>query len=170
MVFDRAPTSSPVGPRLDRLYTLRHLTRAAGATLFVKERADLALAVGADGLHLGEHGLASRDARTFGLLISRACHDRAGLERADNDLTLLSPVANPGSKPASGPPLGVDGFGRAIAGLTRPVYALGGIVPGLAAPLRRAGATGLAVLSGVLSAARPGPAALSLLQAWDTEG
>lgn len=170
IVLDRAPAGAPAGPRLGRLEALRALTREAGAALFVKERADLALAVGADGLHLGERSVASRDARCFGLPLSRACHDRAGLLAAGSDLALLSPVASPSSKPLSGQVLGVDGFARCVSGLPQPaaaVYALGGVTPALARPLREAGARGLAVLGGVFGARDPGAAAVALLDAWD---
>jgi thiamine-phosphate pyrophosphorylase len=172
IVLDRAPTFGEVGPvgaRFLRLEALRALTREAGAALFVKERADLALAVGADGLHLGERAIASRDARTFGLPLSRACHDREGLLAAEADLLLLSPVAAPSSKPLVGEALGVEGFGRLVSGLPRPtpVFALGGVTPALAGPLRAAGAGGLAVLGGVFGADSPGDAASELLAAWD---
>ena len=168
IVLDRAPSTDATRPRLERLVALRELTRAAHAELFVKERADLARAVQADGLHLGEHGISSEDARRFGLRLSRACHDRAGLLRASSDLALLSPIAPPISgKAASGPLLGVDGFARAIAGLSVPVYALGGIEPDLIPALHRAGASGLAVLGGVFLAPDPGGAAAALLTAWD---
>lgn len=170
IVLDRAPSGAPAGPRLRRLEALRAQTWEAGAALFVKERADLALAVGADGLHLGERSVASRDARCFGLAISRACHDRAGLLAAESDLALLSPVAAPSSKPLTGAALGVDGFARCVLELPRPamaVYALGGVTPALAGPLREAGAKGLAVLGGVFGAPDPGAAAAALLDAWD---
>lgn len=170
MVLDRAPAWAPAGPRLSRLQALRALTWEAGAALFVKERADLALAVGADGLHLGERSVPSRDARRFGLPLSRACHDLAGLVAAGSDLALLSPVAAPTSKPLVGEALGVEGFARIVAGSPRPatpVYALGGVTPALARPLREAGAHGLAVLGGVFGARDPGAAAAALIDAWD---
>lgn len=171
IVLDRAPSSAATRPRLARLQALRDLTRSAKAELFVKERADLALAIRADGLHLGEHGIPSDDARRFGLRLSRACHDRAGLQRAGSDLALLSPVAPPVSgKAASGPPLGVDGFARAIDGVSLPIYALGGVTPDLVPSLRRAGASGLAVWGAVFSAPEPGHAAAALLTAWDRAG
>lgn len=167
VVLDRAPAHAPAGPRLRRLQLLRDLTRAAQATLLVKERADLALAVGADGLHLGERAMTAADARRFGLPLGRACHDRAGLLGSAADWALLSPVAAPLSKPRTSPPLTVDGFREATAGLGLPVYALGGIEPALAAPLRRAGAAGLAVIGAVFLAASPGLAAAELVGAWD---
>lgn len=171
IVLDRARAMAPAGPRLRRLEALRALTREAGAALFVKERADLALAVGADGLHLGERSVPSQDARRFGLPLSRACHDLAGLVAAESDLALLSPVASPSSKALVGEALGIEGFARIISGSPRPampVYALGGVTPALARPLREAGAQGLAVLGGVFGARDPGDAAAALLAAWDT--
>jgi thiamine-phosphate pyrophosphorylase len=171
-VVDRWPDDAAAGPRLAHLQALRALTAAAGAQLIVKGRGDLALAVGADGLHLGERSITTADARRFGLPTGRACHDLSGLIACQADWALLSPVAAPISKAATSAPLGVAGFGNLLSALELlsyplPVYALGGVAVELVGPLRAAGAAGIAVIGSVLLAARPGRAAAELLAAWD---
>ena len=173
---DRGPDGRPddanIAQRLAHLQLLRALTTAAGASLIVKGRGDLALTVGADGLHLGERSITTADARRFGLPIGRACHDLSGLLSCRADWATLSPVAAPISKAATSAPLGVEGFGNLLRALERlggalPVYALGGIAVDLVGPLRAEGAAGIAVIGSVLQAKTPGRAANALLVAWD---
>jgi thiamine-phosphate pyrophosphorylase len=154
--------------RLARLRVFRTLCDAHRAALIVAGRVDLALAAHADGVHLPERGLSpeavaslltrARAARP--MAIGRSCHDRAGLLVAaaqGADWAFLSPVFAPHSKPATSPRLGLDGFAAAIAGLTLPVVALGGLLPAHVAPLMTAGARGVATLGAVLGT--PDPAA-----------
>ncbi len=171
-VIDRWPDAAAAGPRLAHLRSLRALTATAGAQLIVKGRGDLALAVGADGLHLGERSIKTTDARRFGLPVGGACHDLSGLITCRADWALLSPVAAPISKAATSAPLGVAGFGNLLSALELlsnplPVYALGGVAVELVGPLRAAGAAGIAVIGSVLMADTPGRAAAELLTAWD---
>lgn len=174
-MVDRWPDDAAAGARLAHLHGLRALTAAAGASLIVKGRGDLASAVGADGLHLGERSITTTDARRFGLPIGRACHDLNGLMTCRADWALLSPVAAPISKASTSTPFGVAGFGNLLSALellsyALPVYALGGVTVGLVGPLRVAGAAGIAVIGSVLMADTPGRAAAELLAAWDGAG
>jgi len=172
LVLDRDRPQAAGGPsdsaRLARLVALREITAASGALLAVSGRVDLALAAGADGVQLPEQGLPAATVRAAfpGLRVGRSCHDRAGLERAAADgahWATLSPIAHPFSKAPTGPPLGVDGFARAIAGLSLPVVALGGIDAPLAAALRAVGAAAVATLGGVLGHADAAARARALL-------
>lgn len=150
------------------------LARAHEAPVMISQRVDLALALGA-GVHLPERALSAEVVRAAwpGLAVGRSCHDVAGLRRAAAagvDYALLSPVAPPTSKAPSQDPLGIDGFAAALGALgprALPVYALGGVVPALAGPLRRAGAAGIASLGGVLASDDPARAAREILAAWD---
>jgi thiamine-phosphate pyrophosphorylase len=141
--------------------SLLPLCRAARALLIVNDRADVARALGADGVHLPEAGLTVAEARAVlgeHALVGRSCHDRAGLERAREqgaDYALLAPI---GSVPGKGAPLGVEGFAHRVAGLALPVHALGGVEPELVPALRAAGAAGVAVSRGVLASGEPASA------------
>lgn len=166
IVFDRASPYHAGAERLKRLRLIRRLTELAGAWLFVKERLDLALLVGADGLHLGENAPPADEYRAFPLRLSRACHDEKGLNAAHADMMTLSPVFDPISKTATAI-LGIQGFRDLVKGKGRRVYALGGIRPSLVGELRAAGASGFASLGGVFFADDPGASAKALVDAWD---
>jgi thiamine-phosphate pyrophosphorylase len=157
--------------RLARLRELRRLTAAQGQRLAVGGRVDLALACGADGVHLPENGLDAATVRSGfpGLEISRSCHDRPGLDearRAGASWATLSPFAPPGSGSASGPPLGEVGFGEILCGLDLPVVALGGLQSGLVAPCRRSGAQGVALSGTVFDAVDPEAVFGAILRRW----
>lgn len=140
--------------------------RAAGAPLLVNDRADVARAIGADGVHLPERGLSVAQARAVlgQAIVGRSCHARGGLDDAQRqgaDYALLAPVE---AVPGKGRPLGVQGFRDAVRGLELPVFALGGIEPAAVPRLRAAGAAGVAASRGVYRAA-PAAAVGALLAA-----
>jgi thiamine-phosphate pyrophosphorylase len=110
---------------------LRDATRAVSAALVVNDRIDLALALGADGVHLGRRSVAVADARALlprGAWISVACHDVAAVARAARDgadAALLSPIL---ASPGKGPPLGFEAIERARdAAPEIAIIALGGV-------------------------------------------
>lgn len=143
---------------------LRPICRAHEAPLLVNDRADVAKVVGADGVHLPESGLRVSEARDVlgeRACIGRSCHDRAGLERAARDGADFATLAPVGDVPGKGAPLGVAGFAAIVRGLAIPTYALGGVTE--AAPLRRAGAAGVAVIRAVYGAGDPAQAVRALL-------
>jgi thiamine-phosphate pyrophosphorylase len=131
---------------------LRALCAASEQLFAVNDRIDLALALGADGLHLGEASVSTADARRFApaLWISRAFHDPTGA--VDADAVLLSPIFAP-RKGAQ--PLGVEAIARArrvdeSAG-KQLLYALGGISAENARACLEAGADGVAAIFAVLA-------------------
>ncbi len=164
---------SPDRTRLSRLERLRALTRRHGAALIVSARADLAVAVGADGVQLPERGVTvSAIHEAFPTLpVGRSCHDRAGLEaaaRAGARWALLGPVWAPISKASDGPPMGPEGLRETIAGLRLPVFGVGGVGPDNAARLCACGATGVATIGAVFGATTPEAAVRALLAATRT--
>jgi thiamine-phosphate pyrophosphorylase len=112
---------------------LREVTRARGALFLVNDRVDVALASGADGVHLPSNGLPPKPARRAAgeaLLLGASAHslDEARMaERAGIDYVTFGPVFPTASKAAFGPPLGLDRLSEAVRALTVPVFALGGI-------------------------------------------
>lgn len=121
-----------------------------GHRVIVNTRTDVAIAGGAAGVHLPSHSLLPSTVRRIapsGFLIGISCHSREDLLRAQGegaDYAYLSPVFAPISKVDTTPPLGIDGFRRAIEKLTIPVLALGGITPSRIEECLRAGAAGVA--------------------------
>ncbi|HEX8433476.1 thiamine phosphate synthase [Archangium sp.] len=151
---------------LEEARLLSGLCHARGNPLFINGRLDVALLVGAH-LHLPAGGLTPEDVRPHlptGRLVSVAVHDAQEARRARGaDLALVSPVFSPGSKPGdTRPTLGPEGFRALASALPCPALALGGITPESA--LLLGGATGFAVISGVLEAEDPGAAARALVR------
>ncbi len=129
------------------------LSHATGTKILVNDRADVALAAGAHGVHLRE-GTAPLDGagperfREQGLLVSAVCHRPEAVGAlAAADYIVLAPIFNPLSKAAVAPPLGLAGI-RAAARLTAvPLLALGGIARENQQSCLDAGAAGIAAIS-----------------------
>lgn len=133
---------------------LRELTRRTEQWLVVNDRLDLWKVLGADGVHLGEASVESRDARAFGARwISRAVHQPDDFP--DADAVLLSPIVEARhGRPALGIPLLQIARAR-LAGRT--LYALGGVDPSNANACLEAGADGVAVVAAALDSDDPLP-------------
>ncbi len=141
---------------------LREITGAAGAALIVNDRIDVALAVGADGVHLGGRSLSPEDARGAapGLRLAVSTHAPAELDGLDGavDFAVFGPVHDTPSKRAYGPPVGLDAL-AAAARRRVPLVAIGGLTVEDAPAITRAGARGMACIRPVMSAEDPERAA-----------
>ena len=146
---------------------LRALTSRHGALLLVNDRIDVALACGADGVHLPAGSFAARDARALlgpRRLIGVSTHhpdEVAAAAESGADFVVFGPVHDTPSKRPYGPPLGLAALRRAAAA-SIPVYAIGGIDAARAAEARRSGAAGVAVVRAILAAADPAAAAAAV--------
>jgi len=153
---------------VSQLLSVRPLLRERGIPLFVNDRVDVALAVEADGIHLGQTDLPLSMARGVAagrLLIGVSCEsvqDAVDAERGGADYVSVSPVFATPTKTDTAPALGLDGV-RAVRRAVRvPVAAIGGINATNAADVIRAGADGICVVSAIVSALDPRAAAASL--------
>jgi thiamine-phosphate pyrophosphorylase len=132
--------------------------RAAGALLVVNDRPDVALVVGADGVHVGQDDVDPTDARRLlgrDALVGVSTHDPRQLEAAAAapvDYVAVGPIFATGSKAAADPVVGLDLLRRARAMTDRPLVAIGGITRARAVEVAAAGADGLAVISDLLGA------------------
>ncbi|MBI2394727.1 MAG: thiamine phosphate synthase [Deltaproteobacteria bacterium] len=149
---------APARVRAELARSLLSVARPRGARVIVHDRLDLARAVDADGVQLGERSVAVADARALlgaHAWIGRSCHDERGLREARAqavDAVTLSPLF---ASPGKGPPLGAERFAALRA--TVPdlaVLALGGVAAENAVAATAAGATGLAMIRGWLRADR----------------
>lgn len=131
---------------------VRDAVAFANAAVVVNDRLDVALAAGADGVHLGETDLAVADARRIapGLLIGATCRNAAQVRSAAHagaDYAGFGPVFPTTGKAGLPDALGVDAVAAASGVL--PLVAIGGIDAQKAAEVVAAGATGVAVIGAI---------------------
>lgn len=159
---------------------VRRVTRAAGALFVVNDRLDVALAAGADGVHLGQDDLplaaAHRALAAAGaaLLVGISTHDLAQVAAAvagGADYLGFGPVFPTGTKANPDPVVGLDGLAAACARAHPvPVVAIGGIGLGHAAAVHAAGAAAACAIGAVNAAADPVAAARALHAPWTAAG
>ncbi len=149
---------------------LRDLTARHGALFFVNDRLDVALAVGADGVHLGPDDLpvgAARKAVDSDFLIGFSADDPDVAKEAQADgadyIGCGAVFGTENKKSVAGERLGVERVGEVAAAVEIPVIGIGGITPENAALVRTAGARGVAVLGAVMGARSPGEVVKVLL-------
>ena len=139
---------------------LMELTQQAGEAatgtptrIVVNDRLDVALALGAAGVHLGTQSIPAEAARRIvpkDFLIGASSHsleEAVGAQAAGADYIVLGPVFETGSKLQYGPPLGLDKLREATAKVSIPVLALGGITVERVKACLDAGASGIAGIS-----------------------
>jgi thiamine-phosphate pyrophosphorylase len=148
---------------------LRQAAVKAGVLFIVNDRCDLALAVDADGVHLGQGDLPLDLARKVmgpDKLIGISTHNLAQVREATAgkpDYLGFGPIFTPGSKQDHDPVVGIEGL-RAMRSLTSlPVFAIGGIHIDQVRDVMLAGANGVAVISAILKAHDIGQAVKSFL-------
>lgn len=154
------------GPTRDLVAAAREVRAGLAGSdvpLIVNDRVDVALAAGADGVHLGQEDMAPADARA---LLGRAAiigatlhhpHEAEALAGGAVDYLGLGPVFDSASKDNADPPLGTAGLARLVAAVRRrlpsvPCCAIAGIDHGNAAPVIAAGVNGVAVISALFMA------------------
>lgn len=149
---------------------LRILTHRHRALLIVNDRLDLALAVGADGVHLGPEDLpvaAVRAVVSDTFIVGCSADDPRAARQAEADgadYLGCGTVWPTTSKPDAGDVIGIEGLKRVVSAVAIPVVAIGGIDAGRAAGLPGSVA-GVAVIGAVMSAGDPGLAVQQLLGA-----
>jgi len=157
----------PGRPLLALAERLRRATTERGALLFVNDRLDVALAAGADGVHLGERSFPVAVARALlpGLLVGASVHSVDDVAASTADFLFFGPVFATPSKAAFGLPQGIARLGAAARATSIPVFAIGGLDAGTCAAARGAGAHGIAVIRAILAADDPAAATRTLLTA-----
>ena len=150
-------------------YELRRLTSRYGAKLLINDRVDVALAVEADGVHIGADSLPIYKVRRLlgeRRLIGVSCHNQVQAITAQEmgaDFITFGPVYYTASKAAYGDPVGVEKLDMVTGMLEIPVFALGGISLQNCAEVVSCGVRGIALISAVMAAPEPRDAAKALL-------
>jgi thiamine-phosphate pyrophosphorylase len=121
-----------------------------GASVIVNDRLDVALAAGAEGVHLGAHSMPVQVVRRFvprPFVVGVSCHslgEAVAAESGGADYLVLGPVFETPSKLGYGPPLGLGMLRSVTSRIRIPVLALGGITVERIRPCLEAGAAGIA--------------------------
>lgn len=162
-------------PARDLFEAAMRLRAALAVPLFLNDRADVALAAGADGVHVGAEDLPAAAVRQLapppfriGVSVGTPVEAEAATG-AEVDYWSVGSVFATSSKPDAGDPIGVAGFQalRALAPSGIPVIAIGGIDASKAAHVIAAGASGVAVISAIFAAEDIEAAARKLREAVD---
>lgn len=148
---------------------MRRIARGHEAAFLVNDRVDLALALDADGVHLGAEDLPPLEARRLvprpGLLGVSAgtVREAQQAEKAGADYLGAGPVFATATKADAGEPIGLDGIAAIASAVSIPVVGIGGIHSGNASSVIEAGAAGVAVISAIVGAVDPEAAAREIL-------
>jgi len=140
-------------------YKMRDLTKKYNAMLFINDRVDIALAVGADGVHLAQNSIPADAVRkavhASRFLIGVSTHslkEAKEAEKAGADFITFGPIYRTPSKLKYGRPLGINALMKVSKGVRIPVFAIGGVKAKRINNLISAGAYGVAMISEILGA------------------
>lgn len=141
--------------------TVADILAPCQATLIINDRADVAAASGAHGVHLGDEDLPVADARRLlgdRAIIGYSTHSVDEVRRAADtgaDYLGFGPIFSSPTKPGVRQPRGIDLLRKACEVSPLPVVAIGGISLDVAAQLWAAGATSLAIISELAASSDP---------------
>ncbi len=150
---------------------IREIADRVGAALYVNDRADVALAAGAAGVHLAGRSLPVAAARAVlrpPFKIGVSCHSVAEAIQAETegaDYVYLGTIFPSASKPGVSP-VGLEELNRARREIRIPIIAIGGITAENVGAVLSAGADGVAVISAVAGHRSPREAAQGLVDAF----
>lgn len=150
---------------------LKAALAATKAKLIVNDDVEAALAIGADGLHIGQDDIGARTARNMigpGMILGLSVETEelaAAVEPELVDYVGIGPVFATPTKPDHKQPIGFDGLTRLVAATTIPAVAIGGLKTEHAAAVLAAGAKGLAVVSAICGTQDPQAAAMRIAEA-----
>jgi thiamine-phosphate pyrophosphorylase len=155
-------------PFVEQARALAALLRPTGVPLVINDRVDVALAVGADGVHVGQDDMPAADVRRLmgeHALVGVSATNLTELRAVDAgvaDYVGAGPVFATGSKADAAPPLGLAGLAELCRESTLPVVAIGGITLANARAIVDSGAAGVSVISAICGAPNPAEAARAL--------
>jgi thiamine-phosphate pyrophosphorylase len=147
---------------------LRRITAGANALLIVNDRVDVALAIGADGAHVGDEDLPLEVARQISpphFILGRSVDNPDEARAAENagaDYVGFGPIFVTRSKDKLGSAVGISGISLVRGAIRIPLVAIGGITAADARGVVAAGADGVAVIAAVMASRSPGAAAAEL--------
>ena len=147
---------------------LMSLLKPLGVPLIINDRVDVALAVDADGVHIGQSDMSYADARRLlgpekiiGLSVENF-EDLESANKHDVDYIGISPVYGTPTKTDTAEPFGLEGLRKAVEMSVHPTVAIGGMNVATVGEVIAAGTDGVAVVSAICSAESPRDAAAEL--------
>jgi thiamine-phosphate pyrophosphorylase len=153
---------------LEEARRLKELLAEYGIPLIINDRLDIALAVDADGVHLGQDDLPLEVGRALlgptkiiGISVNTVAEAEAAAA-GGADYLGVSPVFETPTKTDTPPAVGLEGVARLRAAVKVPLVGIGGINPANAGAVIRAGCQGVAVVSAIMAAPDPRQAAREL--------
>lgn len=148
----------PVRDLLQLARELRILTRDFGASLFINDRVDVALAVEADGVHLGHQSMPPEPVKKLAgskLLVGVSAHtieEAKVAETGGADFITFGPIFRTPSKAEFGAPVGLESLKIAKNTVQIPLFCLGGIKSGNIKQVLKYGADGISMISAIFNA------------------
>ena len=155
---------------IDQALSVKDYLSARGIPLIINDRLDVAQAVKADGLHLGQTDMPLDMARSIvgdTMIIgisAESLEDAIEAEKGGADYLGVSPIYATPTKTDTAPPLGLEGLRQIRATVKIPLVGIGGLNRENAAEVIRNGADGVAVVSAIVAAEDPEAAAAELNQ------
>lgn len=153
---------------LEEARALKALLTPLGIPFVINDRVDVALACGADGVHVGQDDMPVEAVRTLmprGAIVGLSITAHAEVMRPDAgaaDYLGVGPIYSQTVKLDAAPPLGVEGFRAIRRASPQPMMVIGGVMPDNCVPLLAAGADGLAVVTAIMPEKDPEAAARRL--------
>lgn len=148
----------PTRSQLDLAYKLRAITNLYNAQLFINDRVDIALCVGADGVHLPQSSMPPNVVRKIvkdNMLIGVSTHSLEEALSAQNggaDFITFGPIFRTPSKLQYGEPVGLSALAEVRRNIKVPILGIGGIdLDNIESAINK-GAEGIALIRGILSA------------------
>lgn len=152
---------------------LLNLTRRYNAQLLINDRVEIAVAIGADGVHVGQYDLAFAEVKAMcrpGMIIGVSATNHAEaiqLAGSGADYLGVGPIFPTPSKLDATPPIGTTELARICGDVALPIVAIGGITETNLPEIIRSGAAGAAVIGAVCSAPDMAAATSGLLRVWE---
>ena len=155
---------------IEQALTIKEFLKDRGVPLIINDRLDVAQAVKADGVHLGQSdmalGVAKKilgDSMIIGIS-AESLQDAVEAEKGGADYLGVSPIYATPTKTDTAPPLGLAGLRKIRKAVRIPLVGIGGLNRDNAAEVIRNGADGVAVVSAIVAADDPQTAAETLKQ------
>jgi thiamine-phosphate pyrophosphorylase len=155
-------------PFLEKASRLMQIAKSAGVPVLINDRVDIALAVGADGVHIGQNDLPLEIVRRIigqGAVIGVSVSSVEEAHLAENggaDYIAVSPVWGTPTKPDTPEAVGLGGTAKIARSVSIPCVGIGGINANNAADVIKTGCAGVAVVSAIMASEFPEKSAKEL--------